>query len=55
MLQIGAASILQIGASVIKVWGIYYKLGQPLSQNREAIINWGKMYYKLGLVLQIGA
>ena len=37
LLQIGAASLLQIGASVITNWGSYYKLGQPLLQNRAAI------------------
>ena len=53
LLQIGAASLLQINASVVTNWGSYYKLGQPLLQNRAAITNWGKMYYKLGQVLQI--
>ena len=43
------SSLLQIGASVISNWGSYYKLGQPLSQNRVAITNLGKM----GQVLQI--
>ena len=43
MLQIGAASLLQIRASFITNWGCYYKLGQPLLQNRAAITNWGKM------------
>ena len=33
----------------------YYKSGQPLLQNRAAIANWSKMYYKLGQVLQIRA
>ena len=55
MLQIGAASLLQIRASVVTNWGSYYKLGQALLQNRAAITNWGKMYYKLGQVLQIRA
>ena len=55
VLQIGAASLLQNGASVVTNWGSYYKLGQPLLQNRAAIINSGKMYYKLGQVLQIKA
>ena len=54
LLQIGAASLLQIGASVVTNWGSYYKLGQPLLQNRAAITNWG-MYYKLGQLVQIGA
>ena len=55
LLQIGAASLLQIRASVVTNWGSYYKLGQLLLQNRAAITNWGKMYYKLGQVLQIRA
>ena len=55
LLQIGAASLLQIRASVVTNWGSYYKLGQPLLQNRAAITNWGKMYHKLGQVLQIKA
>ena len=55
MLQIGAASLLQIGTSVFTNWGSSYKSGQPLLQNRAAITNWGKIYYKLGQVLQIRA
>ena len=55
LLQIGTASLLQIGASVVTNWGSYYKLGQPLLQSRATITNWGKMYYKLGQVLQIRA
>ena len=55
LLQIGAASLLQIGASVVTNSGSYYKLGQPFLQNRTAITNWGKMYYKLGEVLQVRA
>ena len=55
LLQIGVASLLQIRATVITNWGSYYKLGQPLLQNRAAITNWVKMYYKLGQVLQIRA
>ena len=61
LLQIGAASLLQIGASVVTNWGSYYKLGQPLLQNRavvtigaKCITNWGR-YYKLGQLLQIEA
>ena len=54
LLQIGAASLLQIGASVVTNWGCYYKLGQPLLQNRAGITNWDKIY-KLGQVLQIRA
>ena len=53
LLQIGAASLLQIRVSVVANWGSYYKLRQLLLQNRAAIINWDKMYYKLGQVLQI--
>ena len=47
LLQIGAASFLPIGASVVTNWESHYKLGQPLLQNRAAITNWDKMYYKL--------
>ena len=55
LLQIGAASLLQIRASFVINWGGYYKFGQPLLQNRGAITNWGKMYYKLGQILKIRA
>ena len=55
MLQIGAISLLQIGASAATNRDNYYKLGQPILQNRAAITNWGKTYYKLGQVLQIRA
>ena len=55
LLQIGAASLLQIRACVGTNWSRYCKLGQPLLQNRAAIINWGKIYYKLEQVLQIRA
>ena len=37
--QIGADSLLQIRESVVTNWGSYYKLGQPLLQNRAAITN----------------
>ena len=41
LLQIGAASLLQIRASVITNWDkLYYKLGQVL-QIRAIITNWG--------------
>ena len=53
LLQIGAASLLQIRASVVTNWGSYYKLGQLLLQNRAAITNWD-WYYRLGKLLQIG-
>ena len=52
MLQIGAASLIQIRASVVTNWGSYYKLGQLLLQNRAAITNWD-WYYRLGKLLQI--
>ena len=55
LVQIGAASLLQIRASAVTNWDKYYKLGQPLLQNGAAIANWGKMFYKLGQVLQIKA
>ena len=51
----GSFVLLQIRANVVTNWGSYYKLGQPLLQNRAAITNCGKMYYNLGQVLQIRA
>ena len=54
LLQIGAASLLQIGASVVTNWGSYYKLGQPLLENRATITNRCR-YYKLGQLLEFGA
>ena len=39
VLQIGPASLLQIGSNVATNWGSYYILGQPLLQNRTAITN----------------
>ena len=53
LLQTGAASLLQIGPSVVTNWGSYYKLWQPLLQNKAAITNWGKIYHKLRQTLQI--
>ena len=41
--------------SAVTNWGSYCKLGQLLLQNRAAITNCGKMYYKLRHVLQIRA
>ena len=55
LLQIEAASLLQIRANIVTNWGSYYILGQSLLQNRAAIKNWSKMNYKLGQVLQIRA
>ena len=61
LLEIGAASLLQIRASLIINWGSYYKLGQALLQNRAAITNWAKCitnwgrYYELGQLLEYGA
>ena len=55
LVQIAAASLSQIGASVVTNWGSYYKLGQFLLQNMAAITNWSKIYNKLGQVLQIRA
>ena len=51
LLQIGAASLLQIGASPVTNCASYYKLGQPLLQNRAVISNWDKTCYKLGWLL----
>ena len=39
LLQIGAASLLQIRASVITNWGSYYKLGQNTLQTGAGITN----------------
>ena len=39
LLQIRAASLLQIKASVVTNWGSYHKLGQPLLQDKAAITN----------------
>ena len=55
LLQIGAASLLQIGASVVTNCSSCYILGQPLLQNKAGITNWGNIYYKLGQVLKIRA
>ena len=54
LLQIGTASLLQIRASVVTNWGSYYKLGQPLLQNKTAITYRGR-YYNSSKLLQIGA
>ena len=59
LLQVEAASLLQIGASVVTIRGSYYKLGESLLQNKATILNWGKSvtnwgwYYKLGQLLQL--
>ena len=57
LLQIGAAFLLQIGAKGYYKLGqlCYYKLGQSLLQIGAGITNWGKVYYKLGQVLQLEA
>ena len=47
LLQIGAAQLLQIGASAIANWGSYCKLGQLLLQQGTS------RYDKLGQLLQI--
>ena len=39
LLQIGAASSLQIRASFVTNWGSYYNLGQQFLQNRAGITN----------------
>ena len=54
LLQIRAASLLQIGASVVTNWGSCYKLGQLLQIVASVVTNWCS-YYKLGKLLQIGA
>ena len=50
LLQIRANVVTNWGSFIITNWGSYYKLGQPLLQNRAAITNWGR-YYKLGQLL----
>ena len=37
LLQIGAVSSLQIRASVVTNWSSYYKLMQPLLQNKAVL------------------
>ena len=39
LLQIGAASLLQIGASIVTNWGSYYKLRQNVLQIGTRITN----------------
>ena len=39
LLQIGTASLLQIGASAVTNWGSYYKSGQNLLQIGAGITN----------------
>ena len=48
LLQIGAASLLQIGVSVVTNWGNYYKLGQPLLQNKTGITKLGQNVLQIG-------
>ena len=55
LLQIRANVVTNWGSFIITNWGSYYKLGQSLFKNRAAITNCGKIYYKLGQVLQISA
>ena len=55
LLQIGAALLLQIRASVVTNWGRYYKLRQLLLESGAAITNCDKVHDKLGQVLQIRA
>ena len=61
LLQIRVNVFTNWGSFIITNWdkccyklGSYYKLRQPLLQNRAAITNWGR-YYKLGQLLQIWA
>ena len=59
----GSFVLLQIMANVVANWGSFiitnwgkccYKLGQLLQTGAKCITNCGR-YYKLGLLLQIGA
>ena len=52
--KLGQACVTNWSSFIITNWGSYYKLGQPLLQNRAAITYWGS-YYKLGQLLQTGA
>ena len=59
LLQIGAASLLQIGllkigAAIKNQCNCYYKIGKLWQIGAKFITNWGK-YYKLGQLLQIGS
>ena len=44
LLRIGAASLLQIGASGVTNCGSYYRFGQSLLQNRAVVTSWGTIY-----------
>ena len=44
LLQIGAASLLQIGGSVVTNWGSYYNLWEPSLQNRAQLLQIGAKY-----------
>ena len=52
--KLGQLRLLQIGQNVIKSWGSYYKLQNPLLSNVTVITIWNKFiaiwvrYYKLG-------
>ena len=47
LLQIGAASLLQIGASDVANCDSYYKLGQFAFYNSAAITNWDIAVYRV--------
>ena len=55
LLQIRGNIVTNWGSFIITNWGncianwdSYYKLGQPLLQNRAAITNWGKISLQIG-------
>ena len=54
LLQIGAVSLLQIGAAIANSRDRYYKIGHLLQIGAKFIKNLGR-YYKLGQLLQIVA
>ena len=54
LLQIGAVSLLQIGAAITNSRDGYYKIGHLLQIGAKFIKNLGR-YYKLGQLLQIVA
>ena len=54
LLQIGAASLLQIGAAITNQGNRYHEIEQLLQTGAKFITNCDR-YYKLGQLLQIGA
>ena len=55
LLQIKTNAVTNWGSFIITNWDSYYRLGQPLLQNRAKCIANSGRYYKLGQLLQIWA